>query len=170
MSSQRITYDREDILRLRDFKSPEFEIIDWNILDSISKTHNGLYNRKTKRGCRAGRRYKPSNNVPLVQQKRSKVPYLPTLLYTNCRSLNHWKLEEPSVYAEIHKPDVIFLTETWLDKNKESARQIVNYYNHFSHRKRRLGGGVAILTSNVISCKELCSHTTSTINRLFGSK
>ena len=110
---------------------------------------------------------KRSNNVPLSQQKHSKVPCLPTLLYTNCRSLNHWKLEELSVYAEIHKPDVICLTETWLDKNKESARQIVNYDNHFCHRKGRLGGGVAILTSNVISCKELCSHTTSTISAIW---
>ena len=89
------------------------------------------------------------------------------MLYTNCRSLNHWKLEELSVYAEIHKPDVICLTETWLDKNKESARQIVNYDNHFCHRKGRLGGGVAILTSNVISCKELCSNTTSTISAIW---
>ena len=55
----------------------------------------------------------------------------------------------------------------WLDNNKESARQFVNYDNHFCHRKGRLGGGVAILTSNVISCKELCSNTTSTISAIW---
>ena len=73
------------------------------------------------------------------------------MFYTNCRSLNQWKLDELKVLTEINKPNVICLTETWLDNNKQSTARIDGYVNHFAHRKGRVGGGVAILVSNKLT-------------------
>lgn len=77
------------------------------------------------------------------EQPRNK-PYLPTILYTNCRSQNQWKLFELDSYTKIHKPDIICLTETWLDEAKESSCKIDGYQGHFCHRKNRVCGGVCV--------------------------
>ena len=158
MSLQHLTYSREDILRFDRNQTLEFEIINKDIQQCISKTHhafNGLYNRRTKRGCRAGKRYKKrtklqqqasaittNQQITSSHTARSKHQYLPTVLYTNCRSLNQWKLEELAIYSEIHAPQIICLTETWLDVTKEAARQIQGYMSYYCHRKNRIGGGV----------------------------
>ena len=183
MSLQHLTYSREDILRFDGNKTLEFEIINKDILQCISKTHqafNGLYNHRTKRGCRAGKRYKKrtklqqqasaittNQQITSSHTARSKHQYLPTVLYTNCRSLNQWKLEELAIYSEIHAPQIICLTETWLDATKEAARQIQGYKSYYCHRKNRIGGGVGILACETLTTKLLDSHTTSTFSAIW---
>ena len=101
-------------------------------------TKAGLLRKKTKRGCRAGRKrtkftikrtqsdlrhFKSSGG----QKLNTNQAYLPKVFYTNCRSLNQWKLDELKVLTEINKPNVICLTETWLDNNKQSTAGIDGY-------------------------------------------
>lgn len=82
------------------------------------------------------------------------------ILYTNCRSLNIWQLAELNSYVEIHKPNIICLTETWLDAHKQQIIQIPGYDNHFSNRKNRIGGGVCILSSTDFHATCLTTHGT----------
>ena len=100
-------------------------------------------------------------------QPRNQPAFLPTILYTNCRSLTQWKLEELAIYAELHKPDLICLTETWLTADKEEARCIDGYKNFFCNRKNRIGGGVAILAAYNLSVTHLSSHTTRTFSAIW---
>ena len=126
MTLHRICYDREDILQYKNSSFCDIEIINKGLLDELSVTnsstrhYNGLlYNSKpTRRGRRAGRRYKRENPISDVipdqqvhtgvknAQPRNQPAFLPTILYTNCRSLTQWKLEELAIYAELHKPDL----------------------------------------------------------------
>jgi hypothetical protein len=78
-----------------------------------------------------------NNNIPVPLIKKKNVTHTPSLLYTNCRSLNTWKLAELEAYAEIHKPSIICLTETWLNDDKQQTVNINGYKTHFCHRKNR---------------------------------
>ena len=154
MSQAWISYSREDILR---YKAKSVDGIGVNIVDHqlfhqlSNPVNNQLLYKRTKRGTRAGKRSKfrrrssgtlPVNNRKpshLRQLPRHKPPaspaFLPTIFYTNCRSLNAWKLAELEAYIEIHKPNIICLTETWLDVHKQQIIKIDGFDSHFSNRK-----------------------------------
>ena len=193
MTSGGKQYGREDILHFKNCKSTDFQVINADILKDISVTqaessskHNGLHNKKTKRGCRAGKRkqnqkllswIKPSHHLPTISDntndtnknatnKKGRIQ-LPSILYTNCRSLNTWKLAELQVYAESHHPDIICLTETWLDDNKQQTITIDGYNNYFSHRKDRIGGGVGILVHHNIKATLMSSYTSRTMSAVW---
>ena len=139
----------------------QYQVINGAILDELChyeslhpESHELLRKKRTRRGRRAGRHYKKSPVISSttdvgqsvhVNKLRGKLSALPTILYTNCRSLSQWKLEELNAYSELHQPDFICLTETWLNADKEKARQLDGYNNFFCHRKNRIGGGVGIL-------------------------
>ena len=179
MSSECITYRREDILKYKSYIKPGYTVINHTLLKELSNKHtnNGLLYKRTKRGCRAGRkRTKTIKRIPQhlghfkpvsAQKLHTNQAYLPKLFYTNCRSLNQWKLEELKVLADINKPNVICLTETWLDVNKQSTAHIDGYVNHFAHRKGRIGGGVAVMVSSKITSKTVATHSTKTISAVW---
>ena len=161
-------------------KPMNFEVHNKEILISLRRSNssgtvnNGLLHRKTRRGSRAGRRYHKkrslcdSNPSSRTESRPRRPPTkLPSILYTNCRSLTQWKLEELSVYVNVHQPDLICLTETWLDSAKEDAKCIDGYKNFWCHRKNRIGGGVGILTSEKLTVTQLTSHTTSTFSAVW---
>ena len=111
-----------------------------------ASTHGLLHKTKTRRGTRAGSRYKKrfsevkrvKNVGQSTQRKRGQLTSLPSKLYTNCRALTQWKVDELLCYADLHKPDFICcLNETWLNEDKEKARQLEGYNNFFCHRKNR---------------------------------
>ena len=142
MSLRCRSYSREDILHYKT-KSSDIngcQILDHQLFKYLSKDVNKqLSSYRTKRGKRAGKRTKewrslgtihqnnrkPSNLVPIPKHKQSRPTFLPSILYTNCRSLNTWKFAELESYVEIHKPNIICLTETWLDANKQQDRKSV---------------------------------------------
>ena len=172
-----IRYSREDVLDFKNSNSQDFEIINYAILDEISRqaVNKSLTHKRTRRGCKAGRKHKRTVrvtkciNTPSKHQQRGKNvnALLPSLLYTNCRSLNEWKLSELAVLAELHHPQIICLTETWLTENKEQARQLVGYQNYFCHRKNRIGGGVGILVADNLPTSIISSHTTTTYSAIW---
>ena len=120
MSSAQITYSCKDILRYQNSSNLNFEVHNKEILISLRRSNssgtvnNGLLHRKTRRGSRAGRRYHKkrslcdSNPSSRTESRPRRPPTkLPSILYTNCRSLTQWKLEELSVYVKIHQPDLV---------------------------------------------------------------
>ena len=145
MQISRISYRREDILRFKNSTSDikGLNIADHSLLNNLSlqslPAHNGsIVKLRTKRGNRAGKRCKytklhskrSSNGYACSRKPNYLIPVpkyrtiprsslLPTILYTNCRSINAWKLAELQTYVEIHKPNLICLTETWLDATKQ---------------------------------------------------
>ena len=89
------------------------------------------------------------------------------MLYTNCRSLNTWKLSELEVSTKLHSPDLICLTETWVDTTTQQTISIDNYQNYFSHRLDRRGGGVGIRVHHNINPVLLSCHTTPTVSTIW---
>ena len=181
-----ITYRRGDILQLnsRSNSINGLHIVDNSLFRQLSRhSYNGLHKRRpTKRGVRAGKRTKKTtcqrrsfsaitseivpttvNTKQTARRVRDNV-FLPSILYTNCRSLNTWKLAELQSYAEIYKPGLICLTETWLDDNKQEIIQIDGYENHFANRSKRIGGGVAILSSTHLGASIISTHKTRTLS------
>lgn len=181
MNFLRITYSREDILRLKNTNIHSYEIVNSVVHQDLASVNlnKGLTPRKTKRGHRSRKhRHRKQlkrgvnrNNLIYIKAKSNnkerKSCYLPALLYTNCRSINTWKLEELTVYTNIHKPDIICLTETWLNSIKQECIHINGYNAHFVNRLDRSGGGVAILCNTNLHVKVLSTHTTTKLSALW---
>ena len=178
MSHTSTLYSREDILL---HKNESFNIKGLNIADRelFYKLSRNVIKRlrkgNTKLGKKAGKRTrnrqkqdiirKPTNLLAApIDRKCQQSKFLPTILYTNCRSLNVWKLAELNSYAEIQKPNIICLTETWLDAQKQQLISIEGYDNQFSNKENRIGGGVRILTSSDLNASCLSTYTTRTIS------
>ena len=160
MIHQPTWYSREDILQYKSTSNSinGLQIENHLLFHSLSRdTNRGLSKLRTKRGTRAGKRthhrkfpktsiqrtIPDTNLLPTVAPKAPRQnDLLPSILYTNCRSLNTWKLAELNSYIEIHKPAIVCLTETWLDQDKQQLVNIEGYNNHFANRKNRIGGGV----------------------------
>ena len=181
-----ITYTREDVLRYNTSHSgQEVDILNHQLFREIQAKKAEPYNNnrsyKTRRGKRAGKHTKPgiarrdykrgavlSNLIQVPIHREPQQPtYLPTILYINCRSLNTWKLEELKTYVTIHKPNLICLTETWLDQDKQQLIHIDGYDNHFSNHKNRLGGGVCILSSTNLGVSVISAHTSKTLSTIW---
>ena len=176
-------YGREDILDLKNSQLDinSLDIVDYDLLNKLS-SQKATRLCKTKRGKRAGRRLHKNrghsvhvnksfnrNHVASLPKARNTArgTYTPSLLYTNCRSLNTWKLAELEVYAEIHHPNIICLTETWLNEEKQQTINVTGYTPHFCHRKSRIGGGVCILLQDHLNAVAVSSETTSTYSALW---
>ena len=135
-----------------------------NVFAFPNASNKGLLHKKTIRGSRAGRRYvRDSSTIPATNtghqvrnvvndKQRNQPAFLPTILYTNCRSLTQWKLDELSV----HKPDMICLTETWLNKNTSMDIKFIIVIEKINR------SGVGILTVQNLATSQLESNTTNT--------
>lgn len=87
--------------------------------------------------------------IPIVDSR------LPSVLLTNVCHLGN-KLDDLSVTAQQYKPNVICITETWLNENIPDANVNLLGYNLF--RKDRVngsGGGIAIYVSQSVQCHKV---------------
>jgi exonuclease III len=73
-----------------------------------------------------------------------------TVWYTNATSLNN-KIDELRLLVNIHKPDVVCVTETWF---KLESDVNINSYNIFRLDRPTHGGGVCIYVRNNITSNE----------------
>ena len=89
------------------------------------------------------------------------------MLYTNARSLNATKIDELQTYATAHKVEVICISETWLDAQKETYSQLQGFYGHFCNRLNRMGGGVAIYTKNCLNAEVVESYTSQKLSAIW---
>ena len=108
---------------------------------------------------------KPSHLRQLPRHKPPASPaLLPTIFYTNCTSSNAWKLAELEAYIEIDKPNIICLTETWLDVHKQQIIKIDGFDSHFSNRKSELEAECVFSSSTDLNATLLTTHTTKTLS------
>ena len=130
-----ITYSREDALRLKSLshKVDSLAILNPPLFRRLSRDYMGLY-INNNRGTRAGRSKHPTpfgikytikriSCLQTIQAKKAAGKTLPNVLYTNARSLNATKIDELQTYATAHKVEVICISETWLDAQKETYSQ-----------------------------------------------
>lgn len=76
-------------------------------------------------------------------------------MLTNIRSLPP-KVDELKLTTDIRKPDVIFVTETWLDPSfPDSLVNLPDYFICRNDRDNRRGGGTAIYIKNGINFEHL---------------
>lgn len=153
-----------------------------NWFNQSTKNNTRLY-KPTKRGRRAGHKvqqrklkyYEYKNRginscnltYPTIEKRTKSKACLPSIFYTNCQSLNDTKLTELSNTADNYHPDIICLTETWLNDSKQQASSIHGYTAHFCHRKGRIGGGVAIFTSETLTTLKVAEFTSKTLSALW---
>ena len=105
--------------------------------------------------------------IRTVKALKSTSPKLPSIYMTNCRSLNQPKLDELRNIATTHSPELICLTETWLDDAKTPQTTIQGYSGYFSNRTDRIGGGVAMFVPTYMPVTLLSSFTTTTVSSLW---
>ncbi len=85
----------------------------------------------------------------------------------NARSLKN-KLSEFNIMLKHEKPDIVMVTETWLDDSVTDSLLCNGAdYSIFRNDRGSVGGGVVIFTKNqsVMSCQCL-SHLNMTYSRL----
>ena len=131
-----------------------------------NSSDKSLSRKRTRRGRKAGQKHNKITSAPKTTRGRN-VAWLPTVLYTNCRSLNEWKLVELELLSQIHQPQLICLTETWLTQEKENSRQLNGFQSFYCNRKNRIGGGVGILAAQDVPTSIVSSHTTDTYSAIW---
>lgn len=97
-----------------------------------------------------------------IRKRQSHTMKLPQIYLHNMRSLNTDKFLELKAIANQH--DLIMLTETWLDESKESLYTIENFVLHTCHRKKRIGGGVAVYVRADLPVTKICSYANSSVS------
>lgn len=184
MSEISSQYTRDEVLKLSNFISQDFELLDAEIFSELIAEPRK--SKKTRRGRRAGyqvrykwiihpktrrQQYRNDSNLTAVyaaKDNRNTLPAAtPSIFYTNCRSLNTWTIEELKLQIDLHNPQVICLTETWLNNASESNFKITDYKNHFSSHQDRIGGGVCILTHKTLQAQTHTSYRSDTISTIW---
>ena len=177
------TYSRASLLALRDFvRRPALDVrmtassVGYRVLNTIEP-------RLTVRRATATCNYQLSRGITyrhLVPVQRASTtettPKLPTardhainpsLLLTNCRSINQTKFRELESVAKQNRPDLICLTETWMTEDKVPLIEMDGYQLFTSNRKNRIGGGVAIYTQDQLNASQVAQFTSATLSTLW---
>ena len=92
-----------------------------------------------------------------------------TLFYTNARSIMN-KRDELITYATSEKPDIISITETWInisDKHLISEVNIPGYNAFLTCRENKRGGGVITYIKDNISATEINRTNTSAYEAVY---
>ena len=75
------------------------------------------------------------------------------------RSINASKFQELKLIADDY--DILLLTETWLNSNKQNIYRLDNFDLYCCHRGNRcMGGGVAAYIRSDLPVTTLCEYTT----------
>lgn len=185
MDYQRIKYTREDLYGLSYTKTflSSTNIIDTSLFEQLCQQRLYTLHNKNKRGCRAGRQVKRKHNrynrsqrgitienlifiknTSLKSGKQGKAKSLPSIYYTNCRSLNYAKTNELESHLIKYNSDIACLTETWTDDIKASYTVIKGFKPHLANRKNRIGGGAAILVKNTFTTQTLSKYESDTVS------
>lgn len=80
-----------------------------------------------------------------------------SVYYTNCRSLLP-KMDELRLLAVTSRPDLIAISESWLDPSIAACEVAIPSYQLFRRDRSRHGGGVCLYISDSISVSHKSSH------------
>ena len=111
-----------------------------------------------------------ASNISTSTTSRS----LPSLYFSNCRSLRHQidNLRD-LVSSSSQPPSIIALAETWLDESIDDSELNLPSYNLYRRDRDLHGGGVALyVNSALFKVQKICHHRTEEVlylNALSGS-
>ena len=78
------------------------------------------------------------------------------VLYYNVRSIVY-KIDELSSNCSLHCPDIVCITETWLNENVLDSEICIPNYQLVRLDRNRQGGGIALYIANYLSYSLICS-------------
>ena len=84
------------------------------------------------------------------------------LYYFNVRSLLP-KIDELRIVCSVSKPDVVCITESWLDSTIDDCEISIQGYSAFRLDRSRHGDGVLIYVKSLFTCSILFKGTTECI-------
>jgi exonuclease III len=194
MYHQWIAYSKEELLGYNiNSYTGEYNIINRNLWTTLANRYSyhhsyqakGLSYKRTKRGCRAGwRKHSASKDKTIPRGvntenliyikpaatnigKKGKTLILPSLYYTNCRSLNAYKCCELERLIRAHDTDIACLTETWFDESRANHWKIADYNTYTCNRSNRIGGGVAACVKKSYTVKTIKKWTSDKASALW---
>ncbi len=91
------------------------------------------------------------------KRRKRRCDHLPSLLLSNVRSLPN-KLDEIQTRISSIKPNIVILTESWLDDTYPDASITIDGYSIIRRDRVTLGGGIICFLSNSFECKVLSSQ------------
>ena len=95
--------------------------------------------------------------------RRSRIAKIPSLLLSNVRSLSN-KLDEVGSRISRSKPDIVVLTESWLDELVPDSSVSLPAYSVARKDRNKFGGGILIYISVAFQFHILDIHSVSTID------
>ena len=88
---------------------------------------------------------------------------LPSILYTNVRSINTTKKNDLECLVANYKPKIIALTETWLSNRNEDTANLANYNLFTVNRSNsRIGGGASLHIASTLNAKTVAKMESKT--------
>ena len=142
----KIQYSRSELLQIRQqnittLPNKDITVLDYNYLaicsaNQYKPTHRGskglkrLYNIRQREINRPAQYLRSLTKVEEnVNKPRSNTrdKQIPALVLTNCRSITLDKLDELKLFIESKHPQIVMLTESWLNKSKEQTRCIDDF-------------------------------------------
>ena len=78
------------------------------------------------------------------------------VLYYNTRSIVY-KIDELSINCSLYCPDVVCITETWLNEDVLDSEASIPNYQLVRLDRDRHGGGIALYIANYLSYSIICS-------------
>ena len=139
---------RAQLLKFKPKKTPCIPPNIWNKLVRLG------IQRHPKRVQKRNPKYKKEPIIPKPKRiSAEQATKLPSLLLTNARSICN-KIEEVNQLLDDAKPDLAFITETWLtEQNKTIKLSQINpeYQIASSERTNKKGGGTLILIKESFS-------------------
>ena len=100
----------------------------------------------------------PVRKTASRKQRKPRVaqPRFPSLLLANVRSLSN-KFEEVRLRVRKIHPDVVVLTESWLDEQTPDSSIAIDNYNIYRKDRNSNGGGILCYINAHFSCKVITS-------------
>ena len=122
-------------------------------------THITQHNEPSSTLTRKASHLVPIRKTSLADAVNKPKQQLPKLYTHNMRSINASKFQELKLIADDY--DILLLTKTWLNSNKQNIYRLDNFDLHCCHRgNRRMGGGVAAYIRSDLPVTTLCEYTT----------
>ena len=95
--------------------------------------------------------------------KQDKPRQLPSLLLSNVRSLNN-KLDEVERRTVSLKPEILVLTETWLDESIPNSCISLSGYSICRNDRNRFGGGIIMYIADKLDYCVINTESESVIS------
>lgn len=166
MTSSHPRYSRSDILSLRNnFPIPRRlrrRLWYYKLLQPYSSASTSRVDCPVVASSLKSNSTSQTSSSPTLRKPQQHFP-APSILLFNARSLLN-KLDDLKVRVAKFDPDVVVITETWLDNSVREGVLTIQGYKVFRNDRDLRGGGVAIFCKTALTAVVESSPTISKIN------